>query len=190
MDRPSLVAAMRRFCDRVFEAARDQHTPGTPWYLDKSPDTVDRVPILAAIYPDAWHIHILRDGREVSRSLLETAFPDIDSVADAAANWVKSVGNVIRERWRLPRFRELRYEDLLADPLGETLQLFEWMGLPVTDEVVARVRRRTGRQVARLGSTGMPRLGRWREMDPADLAIIYEIAGDILAELGYLDRTE
>jgi hypothetical protein len=96
---------------------------------------------------------------------------------------------VRREQWRLPRFRELKYEELARDPVGQTLALFEWMGLDVTDEVLERVRAAADRPVAKMGSTG-PGSGRWRDMDPDDLAVVYEIAGELLAELGYLDGSE
>ena len=83
---------------------------------------------------------------------------------------------------------EIPYEQLLADPVGESLRIFEWLGLPVTDDLVEEVRGKSGRQVAKLGSTAPPRLGKWREMDPGDLAEVYDIAGDLLAELGYIDE--
>jgi hypothetical protein len=187
MDRAAVVAALRTFCDRVFEAAREKYSPGAPWYLDKSPDNVDRIPILAETHPDAWNIHIVRDGRDVVRSLLAAPFEDITTVGEAAARWARNVGNVIREKGRLHRLREVTYEQLLVDPVGETTRLFEWLGLAVNDEIVERVRGRVGRPVARMGSTGAPRPGRWREMDPDDLATVYELAGDVLAECGYLD---
>ena len=63
------------------------------------------------------------------------------------------------------------------------------MGLDVNDEVLDRVRAAVGRPVAQMGSTG-PASGKWRDMDPDDLATVYEIAGDLLAELGYLDGAE
>jgi len=184
-----VYAALRRFCDRLFVSARDHYSPGASWYLDKSPDNVDRLPILAAVYPDGWYVNIVRDGRDVTRSTLAAAFPDINSTGDAITTWVRGVGNVLRDGWRLERKLDVRYEDLLADPLGVVGKIFEWLGLPADDEVMAQVQPRTGKHVAKLGSTG-PQRGKWHDMDPADLAMIYEIGGDLLAELGYLDGSE
>jgi len=190
MDDAACVAAFRRFCDQIFEAARNRHSPEATWYLDKSPDNLYRIPILADTYPDAWNVHIVRDGREVVRSLLAAPFVEVHSAADAASEWTKHVSGLVRHKRHLARLREIKYEQLLLNPVGETVQLFEWMGLPVNNDVVDRVQERVGRQVARFGSTGPPRLGKWRDMDPDDLAMTYEIAGDLLAELGYLDEAD
>jgi hypothetical protein len=190
MGQKAVYAAMRQFCDRVFEGARDRYSQGATWYLDKSPDNVDRVPILAEVYPDAWYVHIYRDGRDVTRSLLAAPFDDIRSAGDGAASWLRGVGSVLREKWRLSRLYEISYEQLLADPVGETVRIFEWIGLPVTDELLDEIGGKSGRQVAKLGSTGPPRLGKWRDMDPDDLAAAYDVGGDLLAELGYIDESD
>ena len=189
MDQEAFVAALRAFSDRLFEAGNNRYSPGSPWYLEKSPDNVERLAILAATYPDAWNVHIVRDGRDVVRSLLRAPFEEVTSAAYAASEWSRTIRWMRRDAWRLPRFRELRYEELVRDPVGNAVALFEWMGLDVTDEVVDRVRAATDRPVAKMGSTGGGS-GKWRDMDPHDLAVTYEIAGELLAELGYLDGSE
>ena len=190
MEPEAFLAALRAFSDRLFEAGNRRYSPGSPWYLEKSPDNVERLPILVSTYPDAWNIHIVRDGRDVVRSLLRAPFVEVTNAAYAATEWARTIRWIRREAWRLPRFREVRYEDLTRDPVGQTVALFEWMGLEVTDEVIERVRAATGRPVAKMGSTGPAGSGKWRDMDPDDLAVTYEIAGELLAELGYLDGTE
>ena len=131
-------------------------------------------------------VHLVDEAKASPR--IRAVFEDIKSAADGAAAWLRGVGSVLREKWRLPRMYEIPYEQLLADPVGESLRIFEWLGLPVTDDLVEEVRGKSGRQVAKLGSTAPPRLGKWREMDPGDLAEVYDIAGDLLAELGYIDE--
>jgi hypothetical protein len=189
VERDELYGALRRFCDGIFVSARDHYSPGASHYLDKSPDNVDRIPILSSVYPDGWYVNIVRDGRDVSKSTVAAEFPDVSSMADAVSIWARGVGGVMREGWRLKRLLEVRYENLLADPMGEVTRIFEWLGLPATDEVLAQVQPRSGKQVAKLGSTGPPKSGKWRDLDPADLATIYELGGDLLAELGYIDRS-
>jgi hypothetical protein len=190
LDRPAIAGALRAFCDRMFGAAVEHHAPGATWYVDKTPDNIDRLTIMAGVYPDAWFVNIVRDGRDVVRSLLAAPFSDITKVDDAAADWVRVVRDALGYSWRLERFREIRYEQLLLDPVGEASGILEWFGLPVTDEVRAELGERAGRPVARLGDKTPPGAGRWRELDPEDLAVIYDIAGDLLAELGYLDGGE
>jgi len=120
---------------------------------------------------------------------MRAPFDEVKTVGRAATEWSTRIRAVMEDGWRLPRLREVRYEELASDPVGKTLGLFEWMGLDVTDEVAEGVRQAADRPVAKLGSTG-PGSGRWREMDPDDLAVVYEIAGDLLVELGYLDGSQ
>jgi Sulfotransferase family len=148
LDRNELLGQMRVFCDRMFTEGRDHHQPTASWFVESSPDDVDAIPVLADIYPDAWYIHILRDGRDVVRSVLQSPFGS-DGAAAAAEYWAWSVAQVELHRWRLPRFREVRYEELAADPLALVEDLFEWMGLPVDDRIKDELRERAGGRAPR-----------------------------------------
>jgi hypothetical protein len=182
---PDFVAAARSFCDSVFLTAIDQHAPGTSWFVEKSPPHVHLIPLMAAVYPDAWYIHIVRDGRDVARSVSTSPFGP-EGLAAAAQSWGRIVRQVRRDSWRLPRFREVRYEELFADPIGGATQLFEWMGLPVDDDVVATLEEHAAREVSRY-QTGPVGPGKWRQLPPADIRDIELAVGDTLAELGYTD---
>ena len=92
---------------------------------------------------------------------------------------------VSRHRWRLPRFREVRYEDLLADPVSRTTELLEWMGLPVDAGTADRIAASSTKAVARYGATDRIGAGKWQDLDAGQLAAIERVAGDLLADLGY-----
>ncbi|MBV8981326.1 MAG: sulfotransferase [Acidimicrobiia bacterium] len=183
-----VVAEIRRFCDRLFARARDAANPGATWFVEKTPDNVNRLPMLAEAYPDAWFIHLVRDGRDVARSFAVAPFGP-DDVGTTAAVWALDYERVATHAWRLPRFREIRYEALVADPVGTMTALFEWMGLELDDAVLARLRERAQRAVARFGETTALGEGKWRLLSDADLDRIYTAAGDRLAELGYLRQS-
>jgi hypothetical protein len=153
--------------------------------VEKSPTHSLTVPLMAATHPDAWYVHIVRDGRDVVRSHLQSPFGP-GGAAEAAAVWAGNVRAVRNHAWRRPRFREIGYESMLEDPVAMMTSLFEWMGAPVDDEVKAAVRERAPKEVVRYDSTEAVGAGTWTSMDPADLAAIDEVAHDVLAELGYL----
>ncbi|MBV8984873.1 MAG: sulfotransferase [Acidimicrobiia bacterium] len=186
MDTAEVAAALRRFVDHLFAISRDCTAPGARWFVEKSPDNVNRLAVASATHPDAAFVHLIRDGRDVARSLLAWPFAE-GGPAAAAEEWVTGVRRVQLQQWRLRRFRELRYERLLADPVGEMRDLFEWIGLPVLDDVVRRLEVVARKQVARYGESSPVGAGKWRGLDPDQLAIVYDVAGDLLAELGYLD---
>jgi len=181
-----LAVAWRQFSDRIFLAARDRYSPEASWFVEKTPGHVDRIPLMAVTYPDAWYVHIVRDGRDVVRSILESPF-GTDDPTDAAGYWVDAVRKVEQQRWRLPRFREVRYEQLVADPVGEVRGLFEWMGLAVDADVNDRLAQRAATEVSRYSSSEPIGPGKWTRFDQRVLAEVQNVAADLLADLGYLD---
>jgi Sulfotransferase family len=162
--------------------------PTATWFVEKTPDNVHRVPLLAETYPDAWFIHLVRDGRDVARSFAVAPFGP-DDVGTTAAVWAYDYEQVVAQAWRLPRFREIRYEGLVADPVATMTALFGWVGLDVDDALLARLSERAGRAVARFGQTTTLGEGKWRLLSDAELNRIYTTAGDRLAELGYLRQS-
>ena len=189
LEQAQIAAAVRSFCDRMFAAARDRVKPGATWFAEKTPGHYYRLPLMAASHPDAWYIHIIRDGRDVTRSQLRSPVGRI-LPGDAAAHWSAGVRRVHEHRWQLARFQEIRYEDLLADPITVVSRLFEWMGLKVDAEVESRLEQAAGREVVRFKNTDPVGRDKWRDMSPDDLAKIYAEAGDLLVQLGYADADD
>ncbi|MBV9410623.1 MAG: sulfotransferase [Acidimicrobiia bacterium] len=185
LDQAEVVAAMRRFSDRMFSAAIARHAPGASWFVEKTPGQANRLLMMSVTHPDAWYIHLVRDARDVVRSILRTPW-GYRSPGTGAADWVRAIRDVQAHAWRVDRFRALRYEDLIVDPVGEVGALFEWMGLGVDDGVEARVKERSLQEVSRFSSTDAVGIGKWLDLPPEALDAIYEEAGDVLVELGYV----
>ena len=65
-------------------------TRGKPRYADKTPHYVSHLPRLAARFPEARFVHVVRDGRDVALSLLEVPWGP-DAIEDAALHWRRRV---------------------------------------------------------------------------------------------------
>jgi hypothetical protein len=137
-------------------------------------------------YPDAAYISIVRDGRDVARSMVDVDL-GTDDLARAARYWADSVRAARRDGAPLERFREVRYEQLVADPVGGVAELMAWVGMEVDDGVRAAIAERAGVRVSEHGSRGPVGPGKWRTMDSADVAVVEREAGDLLVELGYAE---
>jgi hypothetical protein len=179
-----LARAVRRFVDEVFAGYRDATNPGASTFVEKSPTHVFRLQEMAAVYPDASYVHIVRDGRDAARSMAEMDHGQSD-VATAARYWADSIRAVRRDQHLLARFREVRYEDVVADPVATVCDVMAWVGLSVNDDVRGVVADRVGIRVSRHGTTGPVGPGKWRAMPRRDLAVVEREAGPVLAELGY-----
>jgi hypothetical protein len=164
---------------------------GKPRYADKTPHYVSHLPALADRFPEARFVHVVRDGRDVALSLLEVPWGP-DDVEGAALHWRRRVLEGRDSGLGAERYREVRYEALVADPEPELRALVAWLELPYDPTMLER------RPLAvpypehhrRLALAPTPGLRDWRrDMSAADAARFEAVAGDALAELGYRSAT-
>jgi hypothetical protein len=184
-ERELLLDATRDFCDRIFAQFAER---GTKRIGERTPWHVEHLDLMNAIYPDAYYIHIIRDGRDSARSLTSMDWYS-GSLEDAAAEWRRSV-LAAHDAERPDRFFEVHYEKLLSDPARLIPQLFEFLDLDADSVVLnaalaeARVERNTDAQT----SVGTEK---WRSlMSAVEQAVLLRVAGDALVAYGYATGEE
>ena len=91
---------------------------------------------LAALFPEAVFIHLVRDGRDVACSFLELGWAD--SIEEAALHWRRRVTAGRRAGHKLPagRYVEMRYEDLVEQPEPALRRLCDAVDLPFDESMV------------------------------------------------------
>ena len=180
-----LRAAVRTTADTLIRAGLQRLRPGATHFVEKTPAHVRQLPMLARIYPEASYIHVLRDGRDVALSLanVDGAY---DGPGPAAAAWVDAVRAVRKAAPGFARFTEVRYESMLADPVGEAAALVTWLGLDDSDEFRRTAAQRAGERISPLPSQGPIAAGKWRTMSARDRRAVEDAAGNLLTELGYV----
>ena len=183
--------ALRRFCDSVLSAARERHRPGARFFVEKTPVHSYHLRQISDIYPDAFVLHLIRDGRDVARSMSQVPFFQVPDPADAARLWGTVVTTVRHDAAGLPRYRELRYEEVYSDPAATLVEVFRWLGLGISSDVASRVEAVAGRRVsAHAGTAAGVGSGSWRRLPAAEIARIYRAAGEVLVGEGYVSRAE
>lgn len=183
-----VLSAVRRFLDRTFESARARSTaPAARWLVEKTPAHVRSLELAGTVYPDAAVLHVVRDGRDVARSLREFDY-GFDRIEDAAQLWRSAIAAATETRRHVRRFFEVRYEELHAAPVDVMTALFEDLGLDVDAQLLRSLHTTASTRVSQLGTTGEVGPGKWRLLDPRDLRRIHAVAGEELARLGYIDR--
>jgi hypothetical protein len=189
MDRDAFVAAARMFCDTAFGGVADRMAPGARRIVERSPNHVEHLELIGAVYPDAWIVHIIRDGRDVARSLEAQPWGP-RSVAEAATLWARSIRSARAAAPHLARYQEVRYEDLLEDPVSGLGELFRFLELDADATTVSDVLTEAG--VAFNTDQRRPDIGqgKWRsEWSRRDLASFERVAGEVRTALGYADAT-
>jgi len=104
-----------------------QHRSGKPIVGGKIRCQFDR---LLRIWPDAKFIHLLRDGRDAARSLIEMGW--VGNMYTAGEFWLKAEREWDKLCQLVPSERrtELRYEDLVSDPVPTLTRVCEFVGVP------------------------------------------------------------
>jgi hypothetical protein len=164
-------------------------------YADKSPPYVMRMGMLAAAFPEARFVHLVRDGRDVALAYLDADFGP-DSAAEMALHWRLRVERGRRAGRRLgpERYLEIRYEDLVDDTEPVLRRLCDFIGLDF-DRSMLRYQDRVDQLVrfdpepwnhANLSKPPTPGLRDWREqMGSHDIARFAVLAGATLERFGY-----
>lgn len=132
---------------------------GRSGWIEKTPDHVFRIPLLAQAVPGAQFVHIVRDGTATVHSLRAASkrWGVQRSYLRASLHWRLAISATNRYRGA-PGHHVVRYEDLTSDAEGTLQPLFRRLGLPWSAELLAS-HADVARQVISRGKAG--RCGPW-----------------------------
>ncbi len=191
VSRGRLLQLMRGLADEVFMAVRDATRPEATVVVDKTPNHAPHADALAAVYPDAAFVHIVRDARDAVLSAKDLWSHD-DTYAHvdvAAARWVDAVTDV-RTNLVGRRYLEVRYEDLVADTPAVLARILDHCELPHDPGFLAAATDFAATPINVRPSATTVGARKWADADPALQRRIVRVAGDVLIGSGHLDRAE
>ncbi len=178
---------------------RHRQRSGKPRVGEKTPNNVFAFPALHRMFPESPLVHVIRDGRDVVRSLLEKDWTTPDGQpmaitqdpAAAAGYWRRAVmaGLAAKQDPSLAtRYHEVRYEALVRDPEAVTRALLEFVGEP-WEPGVLRFHEEAEATYAFTQRPITPRsVGRWKDaLDRDAKDAVKDVAGDLLVHLGYAE---
>lgn len=177
-------------------AYRDRGDRGPALVGDKDPKNIEFLPELAAAYPQARVLHIVRDPRAVLASRMKAAW------SRDRPWWMHPL--VQSTQWRCgrrqgprlfgARWMELRYEDLLADPEGKLREVCAHLGLDF-DPAMLNFADAARRLVApseldwkrnNLGPLQTGNANKWRsELGPREVAWVETVCAAAMRTHGY-----
>ena len=184
-DRDRFHDALRDLCDRLLLEHLETLDREVQVLGERTPDHVRYLHLVRDVYPDAAVVHILRDGRDVARSLVSQAWGPTDH-RTAALEWVSGIEAARAVAPELDRYLEVGYEQLLADPATWVPTIYRFLGLDDRPEVIERALAE-----ARVPYNVDPLVEgvsaqKWRGgLSGAELADVLDVAGPLLDALGY-----
>jgi hypothetical protein len=194
--------------------ATENATP--PLWLEKNPKHVLRILFLATLFPHARFLHIIRDGRDATASLmfrnrgeqwghleipgwrkLLERFPKANHIR-CATQWTEAVRTARTDAQGLEpgRYCEVRYEELVREPEATLETALGFLGLQPDDGTrgfVTKIQDETRgsyharKQIRHFVDNHPRRIGRHTEnLTSAQLKDVLDVCGDLLRELGYM----
>jgi hypothetical protein len=189
--RPELLDAARAFCDAVFAAQRDGTRPDAQLILEKTPNHRLQAALQAELYPDAFYVHIVRDGRDATASQRQLWGDRTEEFADpdrSAQAWAAAI-NDIRTHFGSLAYLELRYEDIVGDTPRHLGLIFDHLGLAYDDALLQAAA--TFGEAPVHTSPASPTVGiRKHAGDALAESAVARQCGDLLVELGYATAEE
>ncbi|MBY0228836.1 MAG: sulfotransferase [Gemmataceae bacterium] len=157
----------------------------------KSPTHTCRVPTLLEMFPDAKFVHIMRDPYAVYpstvnlwKSLYEThglQVPTFAGLEEQVLGTYTRMYSLLEEGKRLipaGNFHEVKYEDLIADPLGRMRDLYADLGLGGYEEARPAFERY-------LAENQGYQTNRYPKLSDAEKATITARWGEVIDRYGY-----
>lgn len=169
---------------------------GKSRYGDKTPGYVNHIATLAALFPEARFLHIIRDGRDVALAYLDRDEWGPQTIDEAALYWRSRVGRGRRAGKKLgsQRYMEVRYETLLDEFEPTVRSICSFLDLEFEPAMLTYYERGEAfaaktKDPQAFGALALPPtkgLRNWRDqMRPDDVVRFEAIAGGLLSDLGY-----
>lgn len=177
-------------------------------WADKTPNNVRVVSQLLTWFPNGRFVHVIRDGRDVVCSLRhhprERVFDGrvvpvhSNNPIDRCANrWLADVG-AGRSFVGHPRYYEVHYEQLVAEPESELRGLCRFLGEEFDERMLDTNASDGSLEAGRLvnnENAGAPisnqSIGRWaRDLSDDEQAVVRNLIGELLVATGYVQNQE
>ena len=186
-------------CRQAVSAIYDRiasNKPEADIVVDKTPENTRQGEFILKVFPDAYFLHIVRDPRAVTSSVVAAAksfeerFPR--RAMYAARMWHSDTVKG-RELGRMTdNYLEVRYESLKANGPQEIQRIYSWLGLSsdlaLCEKAVEASKIDRMRQMNTV-TKGFFRKGEtdsWRgDLSAGDIRVVEYVAGDLMDELGY-----
>jgi hypothetical protein len=131
---------------------RQQGVHGQRWVL-KSPAHLGYLDLLRAQFPGVHIVHMHRDPRTTIASgaslnaTLHAMHADTVDPHRVGAQWLQRMGwtndraMAVRDSWSDAVVTDIEFDDAVADPIGQVARVYDAIGMPLTAEAEAAMRR-------------------------------------------------
>lgn len=135
---------------------------------------------LGRIFPGAKFIHLVRDPRPVSKSMVKFRF--YGNCYFAAKRWLQSVIEIDRLREMIPKnnFFEIKYEAFVSDVVSSLRSICSFIGVEYAHEMLDYIERST------YSRPTTDRIDSWKQdMTEKEIYLVESVVGESMPRFGY-----
>lgn len=194
VDFPEFAATIGLGAEQLFES----RSPGRRW-VDATPSYTLMVEDLLELFPEASFLHIVRDGRSVVNSMVDSGF-NVDWASDfavACRTWVHYVSIGHKAVQLHPdRVHEVSYDRMIDNPQGELTRVFSFLDEALSERSVELIAtKRINSSYGNVHATDIRKAKDpaaapkrpWENWTEEQGTIFAEIAGEAMLQLGFED---
>lgn len=193
-----------KFLEMGYQKVKNKK-PNATYILDKNPYNALYVDRIHQFLPNSRFIHIIRDGRDVvcsMRNVKKNVGFSTNNIKKGAEHWKKMVNSAIKASKFHDQYYEVRYEELLLDGYQILKRIFDFCGITITEKEIINLYDSHKFEIMKQNSLipdpsikiRVPgfyhkgKIGTWKEeLSPQEQRIFYNIAGELLENLGYIE---
>lgn len=184
LERADIVQWMRESVEALF--SRFAEKCGKWRWAEKTPAHVFHLATIKEIFPKAQIIHMIRDGRDVVRSLQQMPWAP-RQVRWGIKNWMRSVemGRKIGRTLPTGQYTEVYYEHFIADPERTLKQVSDFLGEPYSPVMLAFHLPENNSWKVSLPPVQNKPINNHPQLSFIQRILVKFMAGRLLKELGY-----
>jgi hypothetical protein len=157
----TLVEAASLMTDKLFNLGANAFE--RPYWIEKTPQSVEVVDVLFRMFPDLRFIHMIRDPRDTACSYLKKKFGP-NSVDEFIPFYKEIMGKAWRAMQDVPeeQYLVIQLEKLIISPIDTLVKVFDFACFPYTNEQIV--------EMAETIDIKKANVGRWRKDITTDQA--------------------
>lgn len=120
----------------IYHTYGDENLGGGSRWGDKTPLNTYHLSEIHKVFPNAFYIHMIRDGRDVVSSYLKSGI--YSDLGEACQRWSESIdlARNFAQKIQKSHYIEVRYEALVSDPEPTIKSICKFLGVPYNDEMM------------------------------------------------------
>jgi Sulfotransferase family len=182
--RPRMLQWARRSVETMMQELTAQ--VGKPRWAEKTPAHVLHIRLIHEVFPEAQFLHIIRNGRDVVRSLQNMPWAP-RRIRWSSQRWIDSIqcGRDAASKLPVGRYMEVRYEELTKNPDELVHGLCAFLGEDFVPQMLAFNRAENNSWGKERQPLRAAPINQYPKLSFLERLVFSKMAGTLMHELGY-----